>query len=98
LATLYPTTTPQATQTVKLVNHLRQDAVLAAEQDSGLVVHVGGPTATDIDFSHVLTSKLPLFVAVVVALAFLLLMAVFRSLAIPVVASLMNLLSIVSRP
>ena len=51
-------------------------------------------TATNIDFSHVLTSKLPLFIAVVVLLAFLLLMAVFRSLLIPLVASVMNLLSI----
>jgi RND superfamily putative drug exporter len=57
-------------------------------------VHVGGETATDIDFSHVLTTKLPLFIAVVVLLAFLLLMAVFRSVLIPLVASVMNLLSI----
>ena len=58
------------------------------------VVHVGGETATNIDFSHVLTSKLPLFIAVVVLLAFLLLMAVFRSLLIPLIASVMNLLSV----
>ena len=57
-------------------------------------MHVGGETATDIDFSHVLTTKLPVFIAVVVLLAFLLLTAVFRSLLIPLVASVMNLLSI----
>src|SRR6202034_4369076 len=50
--------------------------------------------ATNIDFSHVLSKKLPLFVAVVVILAFLLLMMVFRSILIPLVASIMNLLSI----
>jgi putative drug exporter of the RND superfamily len=55
---------------------------------------VGGATALQTDFSHVLASKLPLFVAVVVLLAFLLLMAVFRSLLIPLVASVMNLLSV----
>jgi RND superfamily putative drug exporter len=42
----------------------------------------------------VLSTKLPLFIAVVVLLSFLLLTAVFRSLLIPLVASIMNLLSI----
>ena len=51
-------------------------------------------TATNIDFAHVLTDKLPVFIAVVVLLAFLLLVAVFRSLLIPLVASVMNLLSV----
>ncbi len=51
-------------------------------------------TATNIDFAHVLTDKLPMFIAVVVLLAFLLLMVVFRSLLIPLVASVMNLLSV----
>jgi RND superfamily putative drug exporter len=51
-------------------------------------------TATNIDFAHVLTDKLPVFIAVVVILAFILLLAVFRSLLIPLVASVMNLLSV----
>jgi uncharacterized membrane protein YdfJ with MMPL/SSD domain len=55
---------------------------------------VGGVTATNIGFAHVLTDKLPIFIAIVVFLAFLLLMAVFRSLLIPLVASVMNLLSV----
>jgi putative drug exporter of the RND superfamily len=94
LATLYPTTSPQAAQTATLVNHLRNNLIPQTEASSGLAVHVGGETATDIDFSHVLLTKLPLFIAVVVLLAFLLLTAVFRSLLIPLVASVMNLLSI----
>jgi putative drug exporter of the RND superfamily len=94
LATLYPTTSPQAEATVTLVEHLRNNLIPAAERGTTLAVHVGGVTATDIDFSHVLSEKLPLFIAVVVLLAFLLLMAVFRSVLIPLVASLMNLLSI----
>ena len=57
-------------------------------------MHVGGVTASNIDFAGVLTSKLPLFIAVVVILAFLLLLVVFRSLLIPLVASAMNLLSV----
>ena len=54
---------------------------------------VGGQTAIFEDFSKVLANKLPLFIGVVVLLSFLLLMAVFRSLVIPAMASLMNLLS-----
>jgi RND superfamily putative drug exporter len=55
---------------------------------------VGGVTAIQTDFNHVLSSKLPLFIGVVVLLGFLLLMAVFRSLLVPLVASVMNLLSV----
>ncbi|MET3808227.1 RND superfamily putative drug exporter [Nakamurella sp. UYEF19] len=94
LATVYPSTGPQDRKTVDLVEHLRQDLIPAAQRGTGLTVHVGGQTASNIDFSRTLSGKLPLFVAVVVLLAFLLLMIVFRSLLIPLVASVMNLLSI----
>ena len=94
LAVLYPSTSPQAQQTVDLVNHLRDDILPPLEKRSGLDVHVGGATATNIDFSHVLTKKLPIFIALVVVLAFILLTAVFRSLVIPLVAAILNLLSI----
>jgi putative drug exporter of the RND superfamily len=94
LATVYPTTSPQSKQTVTLVNHLRDQLIPQSEKRSSLAVHVGGETATNIDFAHVLSAKLPLFIAVVVLLSFLLLTAVFRSLLIPLVASIMNLLSI----
>jgi RND superfamily putative drug exporter len=94
IAVIYPTTSPQDQKTVTLVNHLRNEVIPAAERGSTLKVHLGGVTATDIDFSRVLAQKLPLFIAVVVVLAFLLLMMVFRSLLIPLVASVMNLLSV----
>ena len=51
-------------------------------------------TAQGIDFSKVLSDKLPLFVVVIVVLAFLLLAVVFRSLLVPLLASTMNILSI----
>ena len=92
IATVYPATAPQDQQTVTLVNTLRDSLI----PRSGLSVHVGGQTATAIDFAHVLGSKLPLFIAVVVILAFILLTAVFRSLLIPLVASALNLLSVVA--
>ena len=94
IATAYPSTSPQDPKTVTLVDTLRGTLIPAAEHGTGLSVHVGGQTAAAIDFSHTLGGKLPLFVAVVVLLAFVLLMAVFRSILIPLIASLLNLLSV----
>jgi putative drug exporter of the RND superfamily len=94
VALLYPGTAPQAAQTAKVLGQLRDQVVPAAEAGSGLHVLIGGVTPTQVDFSKSLASKLPAFVAVVVILAFLLLMLVFRSLVIPAMASVMNLLSV----
>jgi RND superfamily putative drug exporter len=93
LAIVFPTTTPQAAQTTQLLHRLRA-AVPGAEAGSTLNIHIGGSTAIQEDFAHILAQKMPQFVGVVVILAFLLLMVVFRSLLIPLVASIMNLLSI----
>ena len=90
----YPSASPQSSQTSSLVTHLRADVIPAVERSSAANVYVGGATASQIDFAHVLATKLPLFIAVVVGLAALLLLVVFRSLVIPVQAALMNLLSI----
>ena len=94
VASVYPSTSPEATQTTVLLNKLRGQVIPAAQAGTGVTVLVGGATATQHDFAHVLSSKLPLFIAVVVVLAFILLMAVFRSLLIPAIASVMNLLSV----
>ena len=90
----YPTTSPQSAQTSRLVNRLRNDVIPPVEHSTGTRVYVGGSTASQVDFSHVLSTKLPLFIGVVIALAALLLVIVFRSLVIPVQAAVMNLLSI----
>jgi putative drug exporter of the RND superfamily len=90
----YPTTSPQSSQTSRLVAQLRNAVIPPIERSTGAHVYVGGATAAEVDFSHVLASKLPLFIGVVVAVAALLLLVVFRSLVIPVQAALMNLLSI----
>jgi RND superfamily putative drug exporter len=95
LAQVYPRHSPQDKETSDLVNHLRDDVVPGAEQGKVNVL-VGGSTAIGIDFSKVLSKKLPLFIGVVVLLSFLLLMAVFRSLVIPAMAAVMNLLSVVA--
>ncbi len=90
----YPATAPQSAQTSSLVTHLRDSVIPPVEKGTGARVYVGGATASQVDFSHVLSSKLPLFIGVVIAVAALLLVLVFRSLVIPVQAALMNLLSI----
>ena len=93
LAEVYPKGSPQDVSTSNLLHTVRDRVVPAAARGSGLRVLVGGQTAIFDDFSTVLGRKLPLFFGVVVLLSFLLLMAVFRSLLIPTVAALMNLLS-----
>jgi putative drug exporter of the RND superfamily len=66
----------------------------AVERTTGVPVLVGGFTAGSIDFSHVLSDKLPVFITIVVLLSALLLFVMLRSLVIPLQAALMNLLSI----
>ncbi len=90
----YPTTSPQSTQTEQLVRHLRRDVIPPLEQRTGMTAYIGGTTAAQIDFSSVLGGRLPYFIGVVVLLSALLLLVVFRSLLIPLQASVMNLLSI----
>ncbi|OHV37738.1 MULTISPECIES: MMPL family transporter [Pseudofrankia] len=92
--TLFPTTSPQAAETSKLLDRLRDDVVPKVVAGSDTQVYIGGSTATGDDFSTVLQSKLPLFIGIVVILAFLLLVAVFRSLLIPLTASVMNLFAV----
>ena len=90
----YPGSAPQTAGTTDLVNRLRHTVVPPIKSQTGVNVLVGGFTAGSIDFSHVLSSKLPLFIGIVVVLSALLLFVIFRSLVIPVQAALMNLLSI----
>jgi RND superfamily putative drug exporter len=92
LADVYPTGSPQDVSTTTLLHHLR-DQVVPAASGPGLHVLIGGQTAIFDDFAGVLSNKLPLFIGVVVLLSFLLLTAVFRSLLIPAVAAVMNLLT-----
>ncbi|HET9103076.1 MAG TPA: MMPL family transporter [Solirubrobacteraceae bacterium] len=93
IANVYPKGSPQAASTSDLLSHVRTTVIPAATKGSGLRVLVGGTTAIFEDFSHVLSAKLPLFIGIVVLLSFLLLMAVFRSLVIPLTAAIMNMLS-----
>jgi putative drug exporter of the RND superfamily len=94
LVNVYPGSAPQDAATTDLVNQLRSETIPQAVGHSGVMLLVGGSTAIYIDFSNVLSAKLPLFIGLVVLLSFLLLMTVFRSFVIPLTAACMNLLSI----
>ncbi|WP_069770729.1 MMPL family transporter [Streptomyces sp. LUP30] len=89
-----PTTSPQSAATSDLIRHLRDEVVPPAEQGTSMKVYVGGLTASNDDFASVLMSKLPVFVLVIAALGFLLLTIAFRSLLIPAVGAVLNILSI----
>jgi putative drug exporter of the RND superfamily len=93
LIEVIPTSAPQSAATVHLVRELRHD-VLRTYDSSAVTFHVGGPTAAGIDCSAVVASRTPIFVGAVLLLSFLLLMAVFGSLLVPLKAVVMNLLSI----
>jgi putative drug exporter of the RND superfamily len=91
---LVPTSGPQDEATTDLVKRLRDEALPPAEDATGVDVAVTGNVAVNVDFSHYLSSRLPYFFTAVLALSFLLLMVVFRSLLVPLKAVIMNLLSI----
>ena len=91
---VYPTTSPQDEATSRLLHHLRHDVIPQATAGSGATVYVGGFAALTDDFSDLLGRRLPLFIGVVILLSFLLLMAVFRSILVPLKAAIMNLLSV----
>ena len=91
---VYPTTSPQSEATTDLLDRIRNDLIPPIEQRTGAQLHVGGINAIFEDFGNAISEKLPLFIGVVVLLSALLLMAVFRSVLVPVKAVLMNLLSI----
>ena len=92
--TVYPRSAPQDQATTDMVQNLRDNRLPPVERATGATVLVGGANGAQIDVTHALSSKLPLFIGVVVLLSALLLFIVFRSVVIPLQAAAMNLLSI----
>ena len=94
LITVIPTTSPQDKATQDLVNHLRNDVIPAQLGGQPITVDVGGVTAALEDQSTYMKDRMPLFIAGVVGLSFLLLLVAFHSPLISLKAAVMNLLSV----
>ncbi|MFF9571266.1 MMPL family transporter [Streptomyces sp. NPDC014685] len=91
--TAVPATGPSSAKTTELVRDIRDEA-RALRAGTGATMLVTGTTAVNIDVSQKVTDALVPYLALVVGLAFLLLMVVFRSLLVPLKAALGFLLSV----
>jgi RND superfamily putative drug exporter len=89
-----PTTSPQDEATSQTIDRLRSDVFPAVLGGTDAVAHVGGSTANFDDIGDRVVDRLPVFVAAVIVLSFLLLTVVFRSVVVALKAALLNLLSI----
>ena len=89
-------TAPASEPTEDLVRDLRSNVIPDATRRTSLTAYVDGETAGYIDLAARISDKLPSVIAIVVALAFLLLMVAFRSLLVPLMSAVMNLLSVLA--
>ncbi|KUN22141.1 hypothetical protein AQJ23_29290 [Streptomyces antibioticus] len=87
-----PKTGPDAQATTDLVHRLRENA--GTVEKAGGTLYIAGQTAAAIDVAGKLSDALPLFIAIIVILALILLAIAFRSLLVPVKAALGFLLSV----
>ena len=85
---------PWADETVELVEDLRDTVIPEALTGTKAQSYVGGQTAGYIDLASQIADKLPLMIAIVVGLSFLVLLVAFRSLLVPIKAAAMNLISV----
>lgn len=93
IVTLTPNSAPASQATSNLVALIRQRAAQASRR-YGVKAYITGATAFNIDTSNRLSSALPVYLVLVVGLALLLLMVVFRSLLVPLTAVIGFLLTI----
>ncbi|MFC3572869.1 MMPL family transporter [Streptomyces yaanensis] len=91
--TVIPDSKPSSASTENLVHDIRA-AGAGTKAETGATVLVTGATAMNIDFSQKLNDALIPYLILVVGLAFLLLIAVFRSILVPLKAALGFLLSV----
>jgi RND superfamily putative drug exporter len=91
--TVIPRTSPQDSRTSALVQYFRDTVVPRATAGTGVTALIGGQTAASIDTAGVISARLVVVVAFVIALSVLLLMAAFRSVVIPLVSAALTLLS-----
>ncbi|MEU9778669.1 MMPL family transporter [Streptomyces sp. NPDC047968] len=94
IATAYSVAAPQDERTTQLTNHLSDDVLPGAVEGAAASTYVTGTTAAQVDFLDIVSSRLPLIIAVVVGLAFLVILTVFRGVLVAVKAAVLNVLSI----
>ncbi len=94
IVTVIPDSAPQDEETEELVNRLRDQLIPQQLEGDGVEAYVGGVTAALEDQSEYMTGRMPLFIAGVVGLSFLLLLVAFHSPLISLKAGIMNLLSV----
>ncbi|MFH0518892.1 MMPL family transporter [Streptomyces sp. M41] len=94
LGTVYSSTSPQNANTTDLTNRLVDHTLPDALSGADAKGYVTGTTAAQVDFRDIVASRLPLIIGVVVALAFLIVLAVFRGVLVAVKAAVLNVLSI----
>ncbi|MFF7635531.1 MMPL family transporter [Kitasatospora sp. NPDC008050] len=94
IATAISTGAPQDAVTTHLFNHLRDTALPQGTTGTAAKSYLTGTTAAQLDFLELVSARLPLIIAVVVGLAFLIILAVFRGLLVALKAAVLNLLSI----
>jgi putative drug exporter of the RND superfamily len=94
ILTVIPSGSPQDKETEELVGRLRERVVPDALGGTGVTAQIGGVTAALEDQSDYVTDRMPLFIAGVVGLSFLLLLVAFHSPLISLKAGIMNLLSV----
>jgi putative drug exporter of the RND superfamily len=92
--TAIATTSPQDVATGELLTRLRTDVLPSAMAESNGKVYVGGTTASNADFATFVSARLPWFIGSVLVISFLLLLAMFRSILVPLKAVILDLLSI----
>ncbi|MGV9273121.1 MMPL family transporter [Streptomyces griseosporeus] len=94
LATVYSQHSPQDAATTDLTNRLVDHTLPQAVAGTDAHGYVTGTTAAQVDFRDIVASRLPLIIGVVVGLAFLIILAVFRGLLVALKAAVLNVLSI----
>ncbi|MGW8882998.1 MMPL family transporter [Streptomyces sp. NPDC055749] len=94
IGTAYSVASPQDEKTTDLVNRLADDVLPKAVSGTDASTYVTGTTAAQVDFLDIVSSRLPLIIAVVVGLAFLVILIVFRGVLVALKAAVLNVLSI----
>ncbi|MFF3615131.1 MMPL family transporter [Streptomyces sp. NPDC002580] len=94
VGTVYSKVSPQNQDTTDLTNRLVDDTLPSAVSGTKAEGYVTGTTAAQVDFRNIVASRLPLIIAVVVGLAFLIILMVFRGLLVALKAAVLNVLSI----